>query len=51
MEKFIPVVVIKELEEVTNYYFTKKVFKAIEAFSKKLTLEYRILMDNKVWNL
>lgn len=40
-----------DLEEVTNYYFTKKVFKAIEAFSKKLTLEYRILMDNKVWNL
>ena len=37
------------IEEVNDYYFTHKVFKAIEAFSKKLDLEYYILMDNKEW--
>lgn len=39
------------MEEVNNYYFTDKVFKAVEAFSKKLDLEYLILMDNKIWTL
>lgn len=39
------------MEEVNNYYFTKKVFKAIEAFSKKLNLEYSILMDGEAWNI
>lgn len=39
------------MDEVNNYYFTDKVFKAIEAFSKKLNLEYFILIDNKIWTL
>lgn len=39
------------LEELNEYYFTKKVFKAIDVFSKKMNLEYRILMDNKTWNI
>jgi len=39
------------MKEVNNYYFTEKVFKAIEAFSKKLNLKYYILMDNKPWKL
>lgn len=38
------------IEEVNQYYFTEKVFKAIEAFSKKLNLEYSIFMDNKCWS-
>lgn len=40
-----------DMKEVNNYYFTYKVFKAIDAFSKKLNLKYIILMDNKIWNL
>ena len=40
-----------DMEEVDNYYFTHKVFKSIEAFSKKLDLKYYILMDDKIWNL
>lgn len=40
-----------DIEEVSNYYFTSKVFKAIEAFSNKLNLKYNILMDNNIWNL
>lgn len=39
------------MKEVNDYYFTSKVFKAIEAFSNKLNLKYHILMDNKPWNL
>lgn len=39
------------MKEVNNYYFTDKVFKAIEAFSKRLNLKYCILMDNKHWKL
>ena len=39
------------MKEVNNYYFTYKVFKAVEAFSKKLNLKHYILMDNKPWNL
>lgn len=38
------------IEEVNQYYFTEKVFKAVEAFSKKLNLEYSIFMDNKCWS-
>ena len=38
------------IKEVNNYYFTAKVFKAIEAFSKRINLEYRIIMDNEDWN-
>lgn len=39
------------MKEVNNYYFTDKVFKAVEAFSKKLNLKYCILMDDKPWKL
>ena len=39
------------MKEVNDYYFTAKVFKAIEAFSNKLNLKYNILMDDKPWNL
>ena len=40
-----------DMKEVNKYYFTSKVFKAIEAFSSKLNLKYNILMDNNRWNL
>lgn len=40
-----------DIKEVNEYYFTSKVFKAIEAFSKKMNLKYDILMDNKNWTL
>lgn len=39
------------MKEVNHYYFTDKVFKAIEAFSKKLNLKHYILMDDKPWKL
>lgn len=37
--------------ELNNYYFTKKVFNAIEKFSKKVNLTSTVLMDNKSWNI
>ena len=40
-----------EMEEVNDYYFTSKVFKAIKAFSERLNLKHLILMDDKPWNL
>lgn len=40
-----------DMDEINNYYFTKKVFKAIESFAKKFNLDYRILMDNLPWYL
>ena len=39
------------IDEVNNYYFTKKVFNAIDSFSKKLKLEYSVLIDGKTWNI
>lgn len=39
------------MKEINHYYFTDKVFKAIEAFSKKLNLKHYILMDDKPWKL
>ena len=39
------------MQEVNNYYFTLKIFKAIDSFSKKLDLQYDILIDNKIWNI
>lgn len=39
------------MKEVNDYYFTTKVFKAIESFSNRLNLKYNILIDNKPWNL
>jgi len=40
-----------DLKEVNEYYFTKKVFKAIESFSNKLNLNFLILLDDKEWKL
>ena len=38
-----------DLKETNEYYFTKKVFKAIKSFSNKLGLNYYILLDNNPW--
>ena len=38
-----------DLKETNEYYFTKKVFKAIQSFSNKLGLNYYILLDNNTW--
>ena len=40
-----------DMKEVNEFYFTPKVFKAIEAFSNRLKLKYNILMDDKTWEL
>ena len=37
------------LEELNNYYFTKKVFKSIQSFADKLNLSPKVLMNNKIW--
>lgn len=39
------------MKEVNEFYFTKKVFKAIESFSKKANLNFVVLMDNNTWNI
>lgn len=39
------------MKETNEYYFTSKVFKAIEAFSNKLDLKYSILLDDNIWNI
>lgn len=39
------------LNEVNEYYFTKKVFKAIESFANKIDLKFLILLDNKEWRI
>lgn len=36
-----------DINEFNEYYFTKKVFKAIESFSNKLNLNYQVMIDNK----
>ncbi len=37
------------LEELNNYYFTKKVFNAIQSFSKKFNLSPKVSINNKTW--
>ena len=37
------------MEELNNYYFTKKVFKAIKAFSDKLDLIPKVFINSKLW--
>ena len=37
------------LEELNNYYFTKKVFKAIKSFTDKLNLSPKVSINNKLW--
>lgn len=39
------------VDELNNYYFTKKVFKAIEAFCNKVNKDYKILMNKKIWQI
>ncbi len=34
-----------------NFYFAKKVFKAIESFSIKLSLNYLVTLNNQTWNM
>ena len=38
-------------DELNNYYFTKKIFKAIESFSNIINVKYIVLMDDKEWRL
>lgn len=40
-----------DMKEINEYYFTKKIFKAVESFAKKFDLDYKILMDKKEWKL
>jgi hypothetical protein len=40
-----------DVKEANEYYFTKKVFKAVMFFSKKLGLDYKIIRDEKEWVL
>ena len=37
------------LAELNDYYFTKKVFKAIQAFANKLNLSPKLYINNKLW--
>lgn len=39
------------INELNEFYFTSKVFKAIESFSIKTSLNYKILMNNSLWVL
>lgn len=39
------------IKEVNEYYFTKKIFNAIKSFSNKMNLSYKIMIDNKDWEL
>lgn len=40
-----------DIKEANSFYFTPKIFKAVEAFSNKMHLNYEILMDDKIWSL
>ena len=40
-----------DIEELNNFYFTKKVFKAIELFSNKMSLDYKVCVDGIEWSL
>lgn len=40
-----------DLDELNEYYFIKKLFKSIKAFSSKLSLDYSILMNDKIWSI
>ncbi len=38
-----------DLEELNSYYFTKKVFNSIKAFSNKLNLSPKVSINDKLW--
>lgn len=40
-----------DMDEINNYYFTKKVFNAIDSFSQKVGLSYSVMMDGLTWDL
>ena len=40
-----------DIKEVNEYYFTKKIFKSLNAFSKKMGVEYTVLLDNREWKI
>ena len=40
-----------DIKEANEYYFTKKIFKSIKAFSQKMGLEYAVLLDNREWKI
>lgn len=39
------------LKEINEYYFTPKIFKAIETFANKMDLKHLVLMDNEEWKI
>lgn len=39
------------LKELNEYYFTKKIFKAVDSFCNKVSKKYKIKLNNKEWNL
>ena len=39
------------VDELNNYYFTKKGYKAIESFCNEVNKDYRILMNKQVWKI
>lgn len=40
-----------DIKELNNFYFTEKVFKAIELFSNKMSLDYKVCVDGIEWSL
>lgn len=40
-----------DLQELNNYYFTKKIFNAIKSFCDKFNKQYLIKMNNELWYL
>lgn len=40
-----------DMDEINNYYFTKKVFKAIDAFCRKMNLKYKVSINDSLWSL
>lgn len=40
-----------DINELNDYYFTKKVFSAINSFSSKMDLNFKVFLDNKEWNI
>lgn len=40
-----------DIKEVSEYYFTKKVFNAVKSFANKVNLTWKILLDDDIWNI
>ncbi len=38
-----------DLDELNDYYFTKKIFNAVKSFSKKMNLHPNLFINNKKW--